>query len=430
MRRAGDPIKSESETALSGALSVTRLALGLGAVLCLLLSLRGLTASWIAGGPRPGRSGDLQSALQVTPENWRYRIELADFFAALGGFDVASTEYRAAIEVYPACGRCWIGLAEAQYALGEQAVASIERAVDLEPASTSVRLRAGMLYHRLGLLDRAAAEFAQAKNGLQDELFRFYRVLHRLYDVDQMLAGVVGESDSGRYFAFAVRELALSDVDRIWNRFVSLQEREASRRLYIRRLMDDGRVRHAARLYAQHAGTEPTGVLDGDFENVQDRRPFGWRIEDADGVRTSVEPCRDCGDSSRALRLRFDGRGNPRFVGVWQELALASGGAWELRASVHSQSVTSSNGPFFRLQGMGSGGPDSDCRFYLDGEAFRLTTPWRDFVLPFDLPESCEGVRLRIVREPSESFDRILGGEFWVDNVRIVRRPVLEEGSR
>ncbi len=418
MRAGPTDTRAPSDSHRSGRLYLAfLLAAGL---LCVAWSVRGLAAAWVAGSPGPQRVENLQRALAITPENWRYRIELADLLSAFGQFDASADQYRRAIDWFPGCGRCWMGLAEAEFALGRDPRQAIENATRFERSNTAVRLRAGTLYQRMGLTAEAAAEFSDAKGGLHDELHRFYRVLHRLYDVQYMLDHVVTPEDTSRYFAFACRELSLAEVDAIWASRPQVHGEDWAGRFYVRRLLDAGQVRRAATVYAELTGEVAFGVLDGDFEYVRDRRPFGWRIEDGEGVKAAVVPCPDCDSGKLSLRLSFDGRENPRYTGVWQEIALMRAGEFELHARIRTREITSPNGPFLRLQGMGPKGGEEPCALHLDSPGFRLSVGWHDYILPFRLPEGCQGVRLRIVRESSKAFDKVLSGEFWMDDVRVL----------
>ena len=108
-----------------------------------------------------------------------------------------------------------MGLAEAKVSRGEDAYPWIERAVQSGRSKTSVRVRAGTLYARLGDHERAAAEFAAAALGQRSNLHSFFSLLHSIYPDWFVLEKLVADDVLPAYFSFAKSRLGTISMQRV-----------------------------------------------------------------------------------------------------------------------------------------------------------------------------------------------------------------------
>ncbi|MBI5506575.1 MAG: hypothetical protein HY899_17425 [Deltaproteobacteria bacterium] len=385
-----------------------------------------MLASYYASRPGPAAHvAGLERAATLVPENWRYFLELGQILAAFGEYAEAIARYRKAIANYPACAVCWMSLAEAQAALGQDPSEAIENAVATGRSHPTTRLRAATLYAMLGRDQEAGREFAAAQRGIGEGGDDLYDTLHRLYTADFLVDHVFVGEDLIRYFGFVLQHRPLADARVVWARAArdGVEIRDWQRVAYSKSLLRSGQVHEAWEARFAGGPAAAASVLDGDFEQVKDNKPFGWYLTPGDGVLAEVASCDDCLDGERALHLVFDGKHNPHYAGVWQDVAVEPGAAYLLRGNAKAEHITSASGPRVAVRGIArhvsGGGAGGDCGLWAAGPEWKLASAWREFRIEFRVPAGCEGIRVLVTRASTDQFNKFLGGELWIDAVSL-----------
>ena len=391
------------------------------ALACLAYGVRGLVAAHYASFTGAERFEGLRTASWLVPENYAWHRDLGDFLTALGDPRAAMVEYRLAIANHALCSSCWMGLAEAQFAAGEDPSEAIVKAVAAAPSTTRTRVRAATLYARLGRDAEAGREFAAAQGGMQKGLHELYALLHRIYDVNFLLANVVGPDRIASYFSYSRQNRPLAETRLVWPRYVaeSADKGEGQRVMYAQALLAGGFTHDAWEVMFAKA-PRPVGVLlNGGFEGIEEFRPFGWYLKSAEGIEARIETCDGCPEGERALHLSFDGKENPRYSGVWQDLPVEPGRRYVLRAKVRAEHITSASGPRFAVSGRAREGMDANCGMWTPTPDWKLSFDWKEVELAFEAPAACDGIRVAVVRLPSGQLNKFLGGDLWIDDVRL-----------
>lgn len=406
------------------------LLLGGAALLCVAYGTRTLLASYYASRPGIDHVAGVELAARLVPENWSYFLELGQVLAAFGEHADAVALYRRAIANYPACAVCWMSLAEAQAALGADPSEAIEKAVATGRSHPTTRLRAATLYAMLGRDEEAGREFAAAQRGVREGGEDLYATLHRLYSADFLVEHVFRREDLISYLGFVLTHRPLADARVVWAHLEreGVETREWQRVAYSQLLLRGGQVHEAWKVRFAGGAAAVATLLDGSFEQLTDSKPFGWSLTPAEGVLAEVAACGDCPDGQRALCLVFDGKHNPRYSGVWQDIPVEPGAAYRLRGKVKAEHITSASGPRVVVRGLGrvvAGGSTgaTDCGLRVAGPEWKLASEWRGFEIAFEVPEGCEGVRVLVAREPTDQFNKFLGGRLWIDEVTLVPAP-------
>jgi len=400
-----------------------RAAVLLAAGLCIAYGSRGLLAAYVSSRPGVERIDGMSRAAAIVPEHWWYRLKLADVSSVLGRHAEAIADYRIAIANYPSCSRCWIGLAETQAAMREDPTDALEQAVRFGRSETTIRLRAGTLYARLGRHAEAGREFNAVQRGMSDDRHQFYALLHRIYDVNFMLEHVIEPSGLSTYFAFVRIHRPVEETKVAWERYrlESADRGEEQRKAYAQRLLADGFVGDAWKVFFEGAAPSSATVIAGGFETDEDVRPFGWYLNSVDGITATIVECDGCPEGRRALRLEFDGKSNPQFGGMWQDVPVTPGTSYVLHAKVKAAHITSANGPKLAVRGIPHRDRQGACALWAATPDWKLSSPWTDVQLPFRVPEDCDGVRILVARQSTTVPNKFLGGELWMDDVRLER---------
>jgi tetratricopeptide (TPR) repeat protein len=384
-------------------------------------SVARVVAITIASGEGLERLSGLERALTWTPSAWRYHYDLGSVARAVGQYDHALLRFDAAIARFPACGICWVARAETEAAMGVDPTDSILQAVKHGRSQTGVRTRTAVLYAKLGRQTEALREFGAAAGGQVDNPYEFFSVLHRLYETQQILDAVVPHWQLAEYFTYARKYLDAESTALVWNRLSTTPESVRHRRYYANDLLRRGTVHAAWR--TSFGADAPVGVdlFDGDFSGKHDRHPWGWRIEEVEGVRVDTARCADCEVGDKALRLKFGGDHNPDFHGVVQYIPVLPGAAYLLKARVKYQGLTSARGPSLFVDGItGAMGTSArQCRLRIAGEELLRDSDWRVIQVAFVVPAACEGVRVMVARRKTNKLDRYIRGELWVDHMHL-----------
>jgi tetratricopeptide (TPR) repeat protein len=380
-----------------------------------------VVALGFAGSQGAARLSGLQRASSLAPSIWRYDYDLGSFARAVGRYDEALARLDAAIEKFPACGICWVAKAEAEASMGADPRASIARAIHYGRSQTGVRTRTAVLYAKLGEHTEALREFGAAAGGQVDNPYEFFSALHALYDTKTILDQVVPDAQLESYFTYARQYLDVESTATIWERFREMPEAGNHRQYYAGDLLRRGDVHAAWRTSFGRDAPVAVDLFDAGFSSTSTKQPWGWRLEDGEGVRVRTGSCADCEQDGRALHIEFDGENNPHFMGVSQYLPVLPGAAYLLKARVKYDGLTSARGPAMIVQGVtgAAGTAASDCHFWIEGEQFLMTSDWRATQVAFAAPSSCEGVRVMVARPQTSKLNRYIAGDLWVDDVHL-----------
>lgn len=422
---APKPPSSASDTQIVGGRSNT-LAVGLLSFLLLIatfLAGKDLLSSAARVSDAGSQRAALESAISWNPTAWETRVEYAEALRASGDNEAAIVQYERALEDFEGCPSCWIGIAEAQLALRRSPIAALELATKYGRSRTDVRTRTASAYARMGDNEAAAIEFAAAVRGKRDDQQEFFDLLTRIYGVDYVLDRMVTDDLLESYFRYARASLRPDDVEHVWSRYEPLSNPE-QRDHYVGYLIERGLVQRAWRIQFDEPGNSvvTADLLDGDFSNADvDYGWFGWQMASRDGVVAERTRCPGCELRNMALRLSFDGEGNPNYFGVRQDVPLLPNRSYALSGRMMSKDISSDSGAGVFIQGLPVAERDNidGCRLWVPGEPFRRTRDWTETRIRFLLPRECEGIRILVGRPQSERLNRFIGGEFWLDDVEL-----------
>ena len=391
-----------------------------------------LVALYFAGHASAAAGSEaLASAAWTSPLNWQYPYRRATVLAAVGRHREARAAFEKALVLNPACATCSVAIADLAARAGEDPSPWLDRARAHGRSSTRVRMEAGILSARLGRDDAAAADFRAALLGHRRRPEALFETFHSAYDDAFVLERIVPDELLERYLAFARRRLALDSVRAVWARSYAVGVGDRARAVYAEYLLGHGLVDEAWRARFGPSAATTGGILNGGFERGEDLAPFGWRIGSAEGVDAGIHHCKDCRQGGRALRLRFDGEHNPGYFRTVQLVPVEPGGRYALDAHVRADRLTSASGPLLMVVGAngGDGSPITDCKLRAASEAFLATSDWRPVTIEFEVPIACRGVRVLVARPATERLNQLIGGELWVDDVRLEKLPGAERAS-
>jgi hypothetical protein len=84
-----------------------------------------------------------------------------------------------------------------------------------------------------------------------------------------------------------------------------------------------------------------------------------------------------------------------------------------LKAHLKTQALTTRSGIRLEVVGIGPS-------FYGATEPLTGDNDWRELSISFETPNKSQGGMVKIRRERTDKFDRLISGAVWLDNVRII----------
>jgi hypothetical protein len=156
-------------------------------------------------------------------------------------------------------------------------------------------------------------------------------------------------------------------------------------------------------------------IINGSFENEKILGGgFDWKIADVKGAKVAFDRS-VAFEGNHSIKITFDGKENVDFHHVHQIVLLKPNMDYSLKAYIRTKEVTTKSGLKIEVYGIGS-------TFYGCSESVVGDNAWKELSVAFrTTPQSQAGV-VRVRREKTDKFDRLISGTVWIDNVRLAER--------
>lgn len=225
---------------------------------------------------------------------------------------------------------------------------------------------------------------------------------------DRFLAQLPGES---------------ADPKQLYGLYSALRAEEASLtvqefRPYLQRLAALGEYELAYAMQVEFLPPERLAMLghlnNGGFDHPISGLPFDWTVAYVRGARTSIVVD---AESNRKLRVEFHNTRVPyRHV---SQLLILQPGTYQLTGIVTSLGLANDRGMQWVISCVGGAGQQLGATDRVSG-----TNPWRDFILPFEVPNSddCRVQEIRLMLAARIAAEQQVAGEITYDSLHIERR--------
>jgi Tfp pilus assembly protein PilF len=337
--------------------------------------------------------------------------------------------FRKAIERNPLEQEYWLNLAKICQRTGERTASegALENAVTVFPTSYRGRWVSGNLLLLQGDFEKALPHFSYLLAHYPNQSSTVYDVLEKAAsDSDFVLERIVPKDPSSfrQYLSYLYETGDKDSVRKAWAKRFSFgyqADREQTLR-HIEFLISRGELNEAFQVWKarlQEEGLSPFSdsnlITNGDFEKDQILGGgFDWKIEKVPGAEVSFDPS-VAFEGKRSLKIVFNGKENVDFYHVYQFLPLKSDTEYVLRANVKTQAVTTKSGLKIEVIGVGQA-------FQRQSEALTGDNEWRELVVSFRTPAQSQGGLVRIRRDKTDKFDRIISGTVWIDQVSLTEK--------
>ena len=337
--------------------------------------------------------------------------------------------FRKAIERNPLEQEYWLNLAKICQRTGERTASegALENAVTVFPTSYRGRWVTGNLLLLQGDFEKALPHFSYLLAHYPNQSSTVYDVLEKaVSDSDFVLEKIVPKDPSSfrQYLSYLYETGDKDSVRKAWAKRSSFgyQADRGQTLRHIEFLISRGELNEAFQVWKarlQEEGLSPFSdsnlITNGDFEKDQILGGgFDWKIEKTPGAEVSFDPS-VVFEGKRSLKIVFNGKENVDFYHVYQFLPLKSDTEYVLRANVKTQAVTTKSGLKIEVIGVGQA-------FQRQSEALTGDNEWRELIVSFRTPAQSQGGLVRVRRDKTDKFDRIISGTVWIDHVSLTEK--------
>jgi hypothetical protein len=335
--------------------------------------------------------------------------------------------FQKAIELNPFEQGYWLDLARVFKTRGEGR--DFERALDnailIFPTGYRGRWIAGNLLLQQGALEKALPHFSYILVHYPNQSSLVYDVCGKvLDDPDVILENLVPKDPSSlkQYLSYLYEAGDQEGAQKAWEKKATFGFKPDSGETlrHIDFLITKGELNEAFRLWKVRlhgegvaASSDGRLITNGSFETEKNAGGgFDWNIGNTNGAEVSFDDSVSF-EGKRSLKITFNGKENVDFQQIGQIVALKSNAAYYLKAHMKTKGVTTKSGVKIEISGIGEA-------FYAASESLTGDNEWKELTVTFKTAARSQGGQVRVRREKTDKFDRLISGEVWVDNVELI----------
>jgi hypothetical protein len=331
-----------------------------------------------------------------------------------------------AIERNPLEQAYWINLAKAHQYLGEKNVfeRDLENAILVYPTSYQGRWMTGNLFLQEGALDKALPHFSYILKHYPEQSSLVYDVFSKVVsDPDFIFEKLVPEEPAclSHYLSYLYEIGDTESAQKVWRKKILMgykTERSEALR-HIEFLISQGEINEAheiwkARLQEEGLPVSEDGnlITNGSFETEKILGGgFDWKISSVLGAKVSFDQS-VAFDGKSSMKITFDGKENVDFYHLSQLVPLKPNTDYLLKAYMKTKAVTTKSGVKIEVYGIGPA-------FSSALESLIGDNDWKELKVAFRTPAQSRAGLVRMRREKTNKFDRLISGTVWIDNVEL-----------
>jgi hypothetical protein len=333
--------------------------------------------------------------------------------------------FQEAIEKNPLEQEYWFDLAKVIKAKrkGADVERAIVNAILVFPTGYRGRWIAGNLLLEQGDIDKALLHSSYILTHYPEQSRLVYAVFEKVADdADFVLEHLIPKDPSSfeHYLAYLYEVGEKEPVRNAWGKKVEFgfkpDQKETLR--YIDFLISKGELNQAYQIWRSTL-VSPDGNLisNGGFET--DSAPgsgFDWKIGKVKGAEILFDDSVFL-EGKRSLKITFDGKENVDFQQISQLVSWRPETEYLLKAYMKTKGITTRSGLKMEISGIG-------VNVYGASESVTGDNEWKELTVRFRTPAHSQGGQVRVRRERTDKFDRLISGEVWIDAVRLSEEPL------
>jgi tetratricopeptide (TPR) repeat protein len=176
---------------------------------------------------------------------------------------------------------------------------------------------------------------------------------------------------------------------------------------YINYLISQKEIRQAAMIRKEYTGLD--GLSNPGFELPLSNKGFDWRIRT--GAHWEIQRTRSgVIEGDYALQIIFFGNENINFQHLSQIMPVLPEKTYKFTFWWRSKDLTTDQRPFVEIRGL-------ECKNgYWKSDMVPANSDWKQQILLFSIPKSCNAAAIGVRRTPSHRFDNKISGVLLLDH--------------
>ncbi|MGI9535147.1 MAG: hypothetical protein ACR2NW_09360 [Thermodesulfobacteriota bacterium] len=254
---------------------------------------------------------------------------------------------------------------------------------------------------------------------------KVFDVAWRVFDDnDLIMNNLVNNKNIGNYLDFLIRKNKIEESFIVWDKIKKqeLYDNKLSDK-YMTFLIRNNKIAEAMDIWKDNYGelSEDSLVWNGGFEKKPVGTGFGWKIDQSDSVFIGYD-WEEKKEGSYSLHIIFNGKENVDFRNVSKVIPVEANSYYNFSSYIKTRDVTTTNGIFWQIQCF----PD---RKLLSSKTKILngTNDWEKIEQELFIPEGCGAIQLVLRRNKSNKLNKLISGNVWIDDVKIVTIDKNEE---
>jgi hypothetical protein len=364
-----------------------------------------------------------------------YKLGLLHQWSLLQGDTKDSDRYfQRAIEKNPFEQGYWLELARVFKARGERQEfeRALNNAILIFPTGYRGRWVAGNLLLQQGAIETALPHFSYILTHYPNQSGLVYDVCGKVIDDPNfILENLVPKDPSAlkQYLSYLYDAGDKETAQIAWEKraMFGFKPDSGETLQHIDFLISKGEINEAFRLWKVRlheegglASSDGRLITNGGFEMEKNvGNGFDWKITKVNGAEVSFDNSVSF-EGKRSLKIAFNGKENVDFHQVGQMVALKPDTTYCLTATMKTKGITTRSGVKIEISGI-------DQAFYGASESLTGDNEWRTLRVTFKTPARSQGGQVRVRRERTDKFDRLISGEVWIDDVQLREEPSRHE---
>jgi tetratricopeptide (TPR) repeat protein len=176
---------------------------------------------------------------------------------------------------------------------------------------------------------------------------------------------------------------------------------------YVSFLLDNNKFEPAVSTWRTSIQNNGNLLFNGNFEKPILNAAFGWHATRSQEIDLLY------GDFGGGLTITFAGTGNPAFS--LSQVVPVYPGEHVFRGAFETNQLTSQQRPYWLISGYNCQG------LYIEDTMLPASEYRTEFAVPFVVPDSCQAVRIELVRKKASPFDSFISGSVSLSGLEVRR---------
>jgi len=246
----------------------------------------------------------------------------------------------------------------------------------------------------------------------------------RVFDDKELIFNqMVNQNNIRSYLLFLIQKNKIQESFQVWNRMGenNLIDEEIEIRYMDFLIKNDEFIRAGKIWNDKQKNTESSMTIwNGGFERKPVQYGFGWIIKRKENVYIGYD-WEERKEGKYSLFIEFNGKENIEFRNITKIVPVKPEHEYNFSYFIKTDDLTTQNGIYWNINCY----PNSRI-YHKKTENITGTINWKKFNEKIFIPEDCNAIRLKLLRDRSKKLDKFISGKVWIDDVdmRLIKNEI------